>query len=102
MARAAPDRGQPRIGHPGLSPRHRDARSRGHRVRGGRSVLALDVRDRQWPARRGRSDAGLPIAVQVIGRRYREMEVLAIAKELEDVFGGWIEPDLAHAATSGA
>ena len=50
----------------------------------------------------GRTDDGLPIAVQVIGRRYREMEVLAIAKELEDVFGGWIEPDLAHAATSGA
>ena len=50
----------------------------------------------------GRTDDGLPIAVQVIGRRYREMEVLAIAKELEEVFGGWIEPDLAQAATSGA
>jgi hypothetical protein len=37
----------------------------------------------------------------VIGRRYREMEVLAIAKELEEGFGGWIEPDLAQAATSG-
>ncbi len=45
----------------------------------------------------GRTDDGLPIAVQVIGRRYREMEVLAIAKELEEAFGGWIEPDLARA-----
>jgi Asp-tRNA(Asn)/Glu-tRNA(Gln) amidotransferase A subunit family amidase len=46
----------------------------------------------------GRTDDGLPIAVQVIGRRYREMEVLAIAKELEEAFGGWIEPDLARAS----
>jgi Asp-tRNA(Asn)/Glu-tRNA(Gln) amidotransferase A subunit family amidase len=49
----------------------------------------------------GRTPDGLPIGVQVIGRRYREMEVLAIAKELEEGFGGWIEPDLAQAATSG-
>ena len=31
----------------------------------------------------GRTPDGLPIGVQVIGRRYREMEVLAVAKELE-------------------
>jgi Asp-tRNA(Asn)/Glu-tRNA(Gln) amidotransferase A subunit family amidase len=49
----------------------------------------------------GRTPDGLPIGLQVIGRRYREMEVLAIAKELEEGFGGWIEPDLAQAATSG-
>jgi amidase len=48
----------------------------------------------------GRTDDGLPIAVQVIGRRYREMEVLAIAKELEEAFGGWIRPDAAQLAAS--
>ena len=37
----------------------------------------------------------------MIGRRYREMEVLAIAKELEQAFGGWIEPELAAKATAG-
>jgi Asp-tRNA(Asn)/Glu-tRNA(Gln) amidotransferase A subunit family amidase len=41
----------------------------------------------------GRTADGLPIGVQVIGRRYREMEVLAIARELEQALGGWIEPE---------
>jgi len=45
----------------------------------------------------GRTDDGLPIAVQVIGRRYREMEVLAIAREIEEACGGWIEPDISRA-----
>jgi amidase len=40
----------------------------------------------------GRTPDGLPIGVQVIGRRYREMEVLAVAKELEQALGGWIIP----------
>jgi Asp-tRNA(Asn)/Glu-tRNA(Gln) amidotransferase A subunit family amidase len=48
-----------------------------------------------------RTGDGLPIAVQVIGRRYREMEVIAIAKELENAFGGWIEPQ-SLAGTAGA
>jgi len=39
-----------------------------------------------------RSPEGLPIGVQVIGRRDCEMEVLAIAKKLEQAFGGWMEP----------
>ena len=39
-----------------------------------------------------RSSEGLPIGVQVIGRRDREMEVLAIARKLEQEFGGWMEP----------
>jgi amidase len=43
----------------------------------------------------GRTADGLPIGVQVIGRRYREMEVLAVAKELEMALGGWIRPELA-------
>jgi amidase len=46
----------------------------------------------------GRMPDGLPIAVQVFGRRYREMEVLAVARDLERALGGWIEPDLAGAA----
>ena len=49
----------------------------------------------------GRTDDGLPIGVQVIGRRYHEMEVLAVAKELETAFGGWIEPQ-PLAGTAGA
>jgi Asp-tRNA(Asn)/Glu-tRNA(Gln) amidotransferase A subunit family amidase len=42
-----------------------------------------------------RSAEGLPVAVQVIGRRGREMEVLAVAKKLEAAFGGWMDPDRA-------
>ena len=38
--------------------------------------------------------AGLPIGVQVIGRRGRDLEVLAVAKELERALGGWIRPPL--------
>jgi Asp-tRNA(Asn)/Glu-tRNA(Gln) amidotransferase A subunit family amidase len=40
-----------------------------------------------------RTPEGLPVAVQVIGRRYREMEVLAVARELERALGGWIAPE---------
>ncbi len=43
----------------------------------------------------GRTPDGLPIGVQVIGRRYRELEVLAVAKELETALGGWIRPPAA-------
>jgi Asp-tRNA(Asn)/Glu-tRNA(Gln) amidotransferase A subunit family amidase len=51
-----------------------------------------------------RSEDGLPVAVQVIGRRGREMEVLAVAKKLEAAFGGWMDPDetAAEAATGAA
>jgi Asp-tRNA(Asn)/Glu-tRNA(Gln) amidotransferase A subunit family amidase len=41
----------------------------------------------------GRTPDGLPVGVQVIGRRYRELEVLAVARELEEAFGGWLDPD---------
>jgi Asp-tRNA(Asn)/Glu-tRNA(Gln) amidotransferase A subunit family amidase len=40
-----------------------------------------------------RSEEGLPVAVQVIGRRGHEMQVLAVAKKLEAAFGGWMDPD---------
>lgn len=39
-----------------------------------------------------RSAEGLPVGVQVIGRRGREDEVLAVAGKLEDALGGWIPP----------
>jgi Asp-tRNA(Asn)/Glu-tRNA(Gln) amidotransferase A subunit family amidase len=44
-----------------------------------------------------RSPEGLPVGVQVIGRRDCEMDVLAVARELEQAFGGWIEPGEAAA-----
>jgi amidase len=48
-----------------------------------------------------RSEEGLPVAVQVIGRRGREMEVLAVAKKLERAFGGWMDPDETAAEAAG-
>ena len=45
-----------------------------------------------WPAavvRCGESPDGLPIAVQVVARPYREDVVLAVCLRLEQVFGGW-------------
>jgi Asp-tRNA(Asn)/Glu-tRNA(Gln) amidotransferase A subunit family amidase len=49
-----------------------------------------------------RSEDGLPVAVQVIGRRGREMEVMAVAKKLERAFGGWMDPDATAAEAAGA
>jgi Asp-tRNA(Asn)/Glu-tRNA(Gln) amidotransferase A subunit family amidase len=48
------------------------------------------------------ADDGLPVAVQVMGRRGHEMEVLAVAKKLERAFGGWMDPDAAAAEAAGA
>ena len=48
----------------------------------------------------GRTPEGLPIGVQVIGRRYRELEVLAVARELEQALGGWIKPEVAQKAAA--
>jgi Asp-tRNA(Asn)/Glu-tRNA(Gln) amidotransferase A subunit family amidase len=42
----------------------------------------------------GRDTDGLPLAVQVIGRRGRDLEVLAVAGRLEQALGGWIDPEL--------
>ena len=49
-----------------------------------------------------RSDDGLPVAVQVMGRRGHEMEVLAVAKKLERAFGGWMDPDETAAEAASA
>jgi amidase len=43
----------------------------------------------------GRSPDGLPVAVQLFGRRRSELELLAVARELEQALGGWVEPELA-------
>jgi Asp-tRNA(Asn)/Glu-tRNA(Gln) amidotransferase A subunit family amidase len=39
-----------------------------------------------------RSDAGLPVGVQLIGRRGSERTLLALAGELEGRLGGWLRP----------
>jgi Asp-tRNA(Asn)/Glu-tRNA(Gln) amidotransferase A subunit family amidase len=40
----------------------------------------------------GRSAAGLPIGVQIIGRPFAELEVLAAAEIVEAALGGWQKP----------
>jgi Asp-tRNA(Asn)/Glu-tRNA(Gln) amidotransferase A subunit family amidase len=42
-----------------------------------------------------RTAAGLPVGVQLIGRRGHERALLALARELEAAFGGWLDPDAA-------
>jgi amidase len=45
-----------------------------------------------WPAavlRAGKSAAGLPTGVQVVGRPWREDNVLAVALQIEQKLGGW-------------
>jgi amidase len=41
----------------------------------------------------GRTNAGLPVGVQLFGRRGHERALLALARELEDALGGWLDPD---------
>jgi Asp-tRNA(Asn)/Glu-tRNA(Gln) amidotransferase A subunit family amidase len=42
-----------------------------------------------------RTEAGLPVGVQLIGRRGHERALLSLARELEDALGGWLDPDAA-------
>ena len=42
----------------------------------------------------GQSKAGLPIGMQIIGKRWREMELLAIAEKLDQVVGNFQNPSL--------
>jgi aspartyl-tRNA(Asn)/glutamyl-tRNA(Gln) amidotransferase subunit A len=39
------------------------------------------------------TDAGLPVGVQLIGRRGEEWTLIALAARLEEALGGWIDPD---------
>jgi Asp-tRNA(Asn)/Glu-tRNA(Gln) amidotransferase A subunit family amidase len=40
-----------------------------------------------------RSPAGLPVGVQLVGRRGSERALLALARVLEQALGGWLDPD---------
>jgi amidase len=40
----------------------------------------------------GLTQDGLPIGMQIVGKRWREMELLAIAQELDRVVGGFQHP----------
>merc|ERR1712150_145708 len=35
---------------------------------------------------------GVPVGIQVIGKRYNDHLCLAVARELENAFGGWVPP----------
>jgi amidase len=35
---------------------------------------------------------GLPIGLQIVGKRWREMELLAIAQEIDNAIGGFQPP----------
>ena len=53
-----------------------------------------------WPAavvRVGKSPEGLPIGMQIVGRPWREDQVLALALKVEQLFGGW-KKDFAESA----
>ena len=66
------------------------------------SARAASSRCARTPTRSGcrrssvpvmRSEAGLPVGVQLIGRRGHERALLALARELERALGGWLDPD---------
>ena len=40
----------------------------------------------------GRTNDGLPIGMQIVGKRWREMELLAIAQEINKVVGDFQNP----------
>jgi amidase len=40
----------------------------------------------------GRTQNGLPIGMQIVGKRWREMELLTIATELDKVVGNFQHP----------
>jgi amidase len=50
----------------------------------------------------GESSTGLPIAVQLVARPWREDVALAIAARLEQVFGGWEAPSQTSLAAAAA
>jgi len=42
-----------------------------------------------------RSEDGLPVGVQLIGRRGEERTLIALARRLAEALGGWLDPDAA-------
>jgi amidase len=43
----------------------------------------------------GRTREGLPIGVQIIGRPFQELQILAAARVIETALGGWQQPAIA-------
>lgn len=41
-----------------------------------------------------RAESGLPVGVQLIGRRGEERTLIALAATIEDALGGWCDPDV--------
>ena len=81
----------------------RAARRRGHRRRStaSRPAPAASSRSARTPTRSGcppracpagRDEDGLPLAVQVIADRGRDLDVLVVAAELEEALGGALDP----------
>jgi amidase len=52
----------------------------------GQPVLTLPI---------GRSDAGMPIGAQVVGRRWTDFELLALSKRLDEAAGDYMPPPFA-------
>ena len=46
----------------------------------------------------GKTSKGLPIGVQVVGRPFEELTVLAAAAVIEEALGGWKKPALLGAS----
>jgi amidase len=42
----------------------------------------------------GQTQSGLPIGMQIVGKRWHEIELLAIAQQLDDVVGDFRQPSL--------
>jgi amidase len=56
-----------------------------------------------WPAavvRAGKTPDGLPVGVQIVGRPWRESQVLAVARRIEEKLGGWKKDFLESALIS--
>jgi Asp-tRNA(Asn)/Glu-tRNA(Gln) amidotransferase A subunit family amidase len=52
--------------------------------------------------RSGRSRIGLPIGIQIVGQRWREMELLSIAQEIDNVIGDFRHPPATQAVKTAA
>jgi amidase len=40
----------------------------------------------------GQTQAGLPIGIQIVGKRWREMELLSIAQKIDNIIGDFRQP----------
>jgi len=50
-----------------------------------------------WPVavvRAGSSSSGLPIGIRIVGKPWQEHKILAVAKYLEETFGGYVPPNI--------